>query len=114
MTLYGIKNCDTVRRARQWLNARAVPYGFHDLRGDGLDAAELERWAAIVGWESLLNRRGTTWRRLTDEQRSDMDYAKALALMLTEPTLIKRPVLVHGKTIHVGFSESDYAKLCNT
>lgn len=113
MTLYGIKNCDTVRRARQWLNAHAVPHAFHDLRGDGLDAAELERWAAAVGWESLLNRRGTTWRRLTENQRSGIDHAKAIALMLAEPTLIKRPVLVHGKTIHVGFSESDYAKLCN-
>ena len=112
-TLYGIKNCDTVRRARQWLNSRAVPYTYRDLRIDGLDAMELKRWIAAVGWETLLNRRSTSWRELSETERSDIDQARAIALMLAEPTLIKRPVLVCGGEVYVGFSEANYAKICD-
>ena len=108
--LYGIKNCDTVRKARRWLDAQGVDYRFHDLRADSLDPAELNRWVARVGWEALVNRRGTTWRQLPEAERADLDGDKAVALMLAHPTLIKRPVLVSGDDVAVGFSEADYTK----
>ncbi len=110
-TLYGIKNCDTVRKARKWLEARGVDYRFHDLRADGLAAADLDRWLTAVGWEVLLNRRGTSWRQLDAAVRDGVDAAKARELMLEQPTLIKRPVLEQAGTVRVGFSEADYATL---
>jgi Spx/MgsR family transcriptional regulator len=109
LTLYGIKNCDTVKKARTWLAAQNRPYRFHDFRADGMDLALLEKFAAAIGWEALLNRRGTTWRRLREDQREGVDRDKALALMLEYPTLIKRPVLDTGTTILAGFSPEDYA-----
>lgn len=111
-TLYGIKNCDTVRKARKWLEANGVDFRFHDFRADGLAEDDLRAWARAVGWETLLNRRGTTWRRLPEEVREDVDEQKALALMLDNPTLIKRPVLVTGDgRVHVGFRPADYETL---
>ena len=111
LTLYGIPNCDTVRKARKWLTARGVDYRFHDFRKDGLDSAVLRRWAAAVGWESLLNRRGQTWRKLDAgvRERESMDEAAALEWMAREPTLIKRPVVEWPDgSVTVGFDAADW------
>ncbi|WP_455216886.1 ArsC family reductase [Kaarinaea lacus] len=110
-TLYGIKNCDTVRKARKWLESAGVNYDFHDFRADGLTKKDLRTWVKMVGWETLLNKRGTTWRQLPEKDRETVDESKAIDLMLANPTLIKRPVLVKGKKIHVGFSSVDYKKI---
>ena len=111
MILYGIKNCDTVKKARKWLEAHRVEYRFHDLRVDGLDPTRLSTWVRAVGWEALLNRRGTTWRGLSESERADLDEERAMALMLAHPSLIKRPVLEYGRDLRVGFKEADYAGL---
>lgn len=108
LTVYGIPNCDTVKRARKWLDARGVPYRFHDLRKDGLTADMLRSWAVEPGWEKLLNRAGLTWRRLPEADRADLTLEKVIRLMLANPTVIKRPVLDLGHRRHVGFKEADY------
>lgn len=110
-TLYGIPNCDTVRKARKWLTAHEVDYQFHDFRKDGLSAKQLKHWAKRVGWETLLNRRGQTWRKLSDKAKADLTEARALKLMQAEPTLIKRPVLETKSRVHVGFKDADYQDL---
>jgi arsenate reductase len=109
VTLFGIKNCDTVKKARKWLEAHGVDYGFHDFRADGLDEKRLRGWIKELGWETLLNRRGTTWRKLPEAARENVDQKRALALMLEHPALIKRPVLEQGKSVWVGFKEEEYA-----
>jgi len=109
--LFGIPNCDTVRKARKWLTAHNVEHRFHDVRKDGLEPEQVSEWARAVGWEILLNRRGQSWRKLNDADKKDIDACRAIALMLQEPTLIKRPVLQHRDTLHVGFSEADYKML---
>lgn len=109
--LYGIKNCDTVHKARKWLESEGINYSFHDFRSDGLDKKILRTWVKAVGWEVLLNKRGTTWRQLPEKNKETVDESKAIDLMLTNTTLIKRPVLVHGKQIHVGFKPADYKKI---
>jgi arsenate reductase len=109
--LYGIKTCDTVRKARRWLEGHDIDYRFHDLRGDGLDTALLDAWIGDFGWERLLNRRGTTWRQLPAQAREPLDAARARAIMLAHPGIIRRPILEHGATRHLGFSESGYAGL---
>jgi arsenate reductase (glutaredoxin) len=109
-TLYGIKNCDTMKKARSWLDNQGVRYEFHDYKASGIDAATLGRWAGQVGWETLLNRAGTTFRKLSDAQKAELGERKALALMLEQPSMIKRPVLEMGKRILVGFSPEVYAK----
>ena len=91
ITLYGIRNCDTMKKARAWLDARGVAYAFHDYKVAGIDAATLGAWATSVGWEKLLNRAGTTFRALADADKADLDEAKAIALMVASPSLIKRP-----------------------
>ncbi len=111
MVLHGIKNCDTVKKARRWLEANNVDYRFHDLRADGLDEEMLRKWLGQVAWERLLNTRGTTWRKLPDNQRRGLDESEALALMLAHPTLIKRPVLTIKDKCHIGFKADDYAAL---
>lgn len=108
-TLYGIRNCDTVKKARTWLDGHGVAHRFHDLRADGLDAAMLDAWIAAVGHETLLNTRGTTWRQLPEAEREGVDGGKAAALMLAHPTLVKRPVLDHHGRITVGFKAEIYA-----
>lgn len=108
ITLYGIKNCDTVRKARKWLEAAGIEYRFHDFRADGLDEKDLRSWAKAAAWETLLNRRGTTWRQLPEADKEGVDEKKAIQLMLAQPTLIKRPVLVHGKQTHIGFKPVEY------
>jgi len=112
-TLYGIKNCDTVKKARKWLESNGIDYSFHDFRADGLTKKGVEGWAKAVGWELLLNRRSTTWRQLSDGEREGVNQAKAVKLLLEHPTLIKRPVLEHNETVHVGFKDTDYADLFN-
>ena len=110
-TIFGISTCDSVRRARQWLKAAGVEYRFHDFRKDGLEPAALDRWCRALGWEAVLNRRGTTWRQMPPAQREAIDPERARALMLAEPTLIKRPVLETGAIIEVGFDAGRYANL---
>lgn len=111
MTLYGIKNCDTCRKARKALDGKGTPFRFHDLREDGLSAALLEHLLAGVPVMTLLNRRSTTWRQLPDEDKADLDANKARELMLAHPTLLKRPLLDTGDEIRVGFRDGDYDNL---
>ena len=107
--LYGIKNCDTMKKARAWLDSRGVPYEFHDYKVAGIDRDRLERWSGAVGWEKLLNRAGTTFRKLPEERKSPLDDRRALALMLEQPSMIKRPVLEMGRQLLVGFTPREYA-----
>jgi arsenate reductase len=108
-TLYGIKNCDTVKKARRWLEANDVDFQFHDVRADGLEQATIESWLNTVSWETLLNKRGTTWRKLDDPRKEQLDQTFAIELMLANPTLIKRPVLTQNNDCLVGFKEANYA-----
>jgi arsenate reductase len=106
--LYGIANCDTMKKARAWLTAHGVAHTFHDYRKEGVDRALLARWCDAAGWEALLNRRGTTWRRLAEAEREGVDRSRAMALMAANPSLIRRPVLVAGDRVEIGFSEERY------
>ncbi|ODT63173.1 MAG: arsenate reductase [Phenylobacterium sp. SCN 69-14] len=109
ITIYGIKACDTMKKARAWLDAHGVGYAFHDYKAAGIDRERLEQWAAKVGWELLLNRSGTTFRKLPDADKTGIDQEKAIGLMLAQPSMIKRPVLdVDGKLL-VGFKPDAYA-----
>lgn len=112
-TVYGIKNCDTVKKALKWLDKNYIAYQFHDLRQDGITKADLQQWADSVGWEVLLNKRSTTWRQLPDTDKIDIDAGKAVNLMLANPTLIKRPVIINGKTTLVGYNDAEYKKALN-
>ena len=107
-TLYGIHTCDTVKKARKWLDDRDIQYRFHDYRSDGLDTTLLDRLEQALGWDNMLNRRSTTWRQLDAREKADLDAESARALMLKQPTLIKRPVLDTGTRITIGFSPSQY------
>ena len=107
-TLYGIKNCDTVKKARQWLDQNGIPYQFHDFRVDGLTLTQLNDFAARQDWNMLLNRSSTSWRQLSAEQQSDLTLEKAMALMLSAPTLIKRPILDTGDKLIIGFKADHY------
>jgi Spx/MgsR family transcriptional regulator len=111
LTLYGIKNCDTMKKARAWLEDHGVSYEFHDYKVSGIDRATLEKWAAVAGWETLLNRAGTTFRKLPDAAKSGLTEAKAMKLMLEQPSMIKRPVLEKGRTLLVGFNEERYSAI---
>ena len=106
MRMYGIKNCDTIRKARAWLQARGIPYDFHDYKLAGIDEARLRAWVAELGWEKLLNRAGTTFRKLPEADRQGLDADNAVALMLAQPTMIRRPVLDLGDRRLVGFSQA--------
>lgn len=108
ITIYGITTCDTVRKARLWLEGHDVAYRFHDFRAEGLDAKRMDGWAGKVGWEKLLNRGSTTFRELLDNDKQSLDEKKAKALMLAKPTVIKRPVLEVGDRILVGFKADVY------
>ena len=107
-TLYGIKNCDTMKKARAWLDARGVPYAFHDYKVSGIERGRLEGWVRDVGWETLLNRAGTTFRKLPEADRIDLNESRAIALMLEQPSMIKRPVLDLGGRLVVGFKPELY------
>lgn len=106
--LYGIPNCDTVRKARKWLDAEARDYTFHDYKKEGVDAARLMEWADALGWEVLLNKRGTTFRKLDEADKADIDRDKAIALMVEHPSLIKRPVVEYGGGVLVGFKADEW------
>jgi arsenate reductase (glutaredoxin) len=111
VTLYGIPNCDTMKRARQWLAAHGVEYQFHDYKKAGLDERRLRRWVKQVGWERLLNRRGTTWRKLDEAVKAGIDEAGAVRVMLDNPSIVKRPVLELDGTLFVGFDAVEYARI---
>jgi arsenate reductase len=111
LTIYGIPNCDTCKKARRWLDAQGTEYRFHDVRADGIDRATLESWLTQVDLKTLLNTRSTTWRNLPDEEKAEVGNDRALSLMLEHPTLIKRPVLDHGGGIVVGFKEDRYREI---
>jgi arsenate reductase (glutaredoxin) len=110
ITIYGIKNCDTMKKARAWLDGHGVTYSFHDYKTAGIDGARLAAWAKAVGWETLLNRAGTTFRKLDDADKQDLTESRAIALMLAQPSMIKRPVLDLGDRLLVGFKPDAYAK----
>ena len=108
ITLYGIKACDTMKKARTWLDEHGVAYDFHDYKALGIDRARLERWVGEVGWETVLNRSGTTFRKLPDADKNGLDAEKALGLMIAQPSMIKRPVLDLGDRLLVGFKPDLY------
>jgi arsenate reductase len=110
ITIYGIKNCDTMKKARTWLDSHDVAYSFHDYKAEGIDKARLQRWAKEVGWEVLLNRAGTTFRKLDESAKQGLTESKAIKLMLEQPSMIKRPVLDLGGKLLVGFKPDIYAK----
>ncbi len=112
VTLYGIPNCDTVKKARAWLAERGVEVDFHDYKKQGVPEAELRSWVKALGWEALLNRKGTTWRKLDPARQAQVtDAGSAIALMLEQPSVIRRPVLVRGDALRVGFEADDWAAL---
>jgi Spx/MgsR family transcriptional regulator len=110
VTLYGIKNCDTMKKARAWLDTRGVAYAFHDYKISGIERARLEAWVKEAGWETLLNRAGTTFRKLPQTDREGVDAKKAIALMVAQPTMIKRPVLEREGRLLVGFKPERYGE----
>jgi len=109
--LYGIPNCDTVKKARKWLKDNDIDYEFHDYKKLGVPEKELKSWVKQVGWEVLLNKRGTTWRKLDDDTKNSVDEKSAIQIMLENASIIKRPVLSKGKILLVGFSADNYARL---
>lgn len=111
LTLYGIANCDTVRKARAALDARGVAYAFHDYKKGGVERALIERWVARVGWERLLNRQGTTFRKLPEAEKADLDAARAVEIMALHPSSIRRPVIDLGDELVIGFDPKRYAAL---
>ena len=108
-TLYGIPNCDTVKKARTWLDARGIGYSFHDYKKAGADADKIAAWCETVGWEKVLNRAGTTFRKLPDADKADLDQDKAVMLMAANPSCIKRPILEHSGGLLVGFKDAEWA-----
>jgi arsenate reductase len=110
LTVNGIKSCDTCRKARKFLQEKEIEHTFHDIRDDGLNIQMLERWADRISWKTLLNKQSLTWRKIPDADRDDLNRSKALALMIDNPTLIKRPVFEHDDYIAVGFSEKRFGE----
>ncbi len=108
ITVYGIKNCDTVKKACNWLTKNNIDYQFHDFRKDGLTQSKITQWSKKIDWEILLNRRGTTWRKLSEDEKASINKSKAIKLMTEHPTLIKRPVVEHNNNVIVGFSTENY------
>ena len=109
VTFYGIPNCDTVKKARTWLDARGIGYSFHDYKKAGADAGKIAAWCEAAGWEKVLNRAGTTFRKLPDADKADLDQDKAVALMAANPSCIKRPILEHSGGLLVGFKDAEWA-----
>ncbi len=109
LTLYGIPNCDTVKKARTWLDARGIAYTFHDYKKAGADPVQLARWCNAADWDKVLNRAGTTFRKLPEADRADLDQGKAVALMAANPSCIKRPILEHPGGLLIGFREVEWA-----
>lgn len=109
ITLYGIPNCDTVKKARTWLDAHGIAYAFHDYKKSGADKARLAGWCDALGWETVLNRAGTTFRKLPDADKSGLDRDKAIALMIAQPSMIKRPIVEHPGGLLAGFKPDQWA-----
>jgi Spx/MgsR family transcriptional regulator len=109
--MYGIKNCDTIKKARLWLSQQGVSFDFHDYRSDGLDVTWLQQVEAHLGWEAMLNKRGTTFRQLSDADKENIDKDSALALMLQHPAMIKRPLLIHQDSHYLGFNADQYQEI---
>ena len=109
--MYGIRNCDSIKKARRWLTERDIHYTFHDYKKEPVDAQTLRTWCNQVGWEKLLNKRGTTWRKLPESDKLELTQARAIALLVEHTSMIKRPVLIADKKILVGFSELEYREL---
>lgn len=110
-TIYGIKACDTMKKARTWLDQHQVAYHFHDYKTQGIDAATLSRWLEQVTWETLINRSGTTWRKLDDARKQITDNTQAIALMIEQPSMIKRPVLEVDGKVYLGFKGEEYGRV---
>lgn len=108
--MYGIPNCDTIKKARRWLSEQQISYQFHDYRKDGLNRDMLEQFENQLGWQALLNKRGTTYRKLTDEQKNSLNKESAITLMLEQPAMIKRPLLVRNGQYLLGFKDTNYAE----
>jgi arsenate reductase len=108
ITIYGIKNCDTMKKARTWLDEHEIAYDFHDYKVAGIGRKRLEQWCKELGWENVVNRAGTTFRKLPEHDRQDLDAAKAVALMVAQPSMIKRPVLDLGNRLFLGFKPALY------
>ena len=111
LTFYGIPNCDTVKKARTWLDGHGIAYAFHDYKKAGIDEASLRRWVGTLGWETVLNRAGTTFRALPDADKADLDADKAVALMLAQPSMIKRPIVEGDGVLTAGFKPDIYSGL---
>ena len=111
ITIYGIPNCDTMKKARRWLDDNGIEYAFHDYRKLGVPEKALKSWVKQLGWEAVLNKRGTTWRKLDDSVKASVDEAAAISIMIENPSIIKRPVLEADGMLLVGFKPSDYAQL---
>jgi len=111
ITLYGIPNCDTIKKARKWLNDNNLDYEFHDYKKLGVPEKELTIWVKKLGWETILNKRGTTWRKLDDKTKNSVSEESAIKIMLDNPSIIKRPVLVKNNLLLVGFKEEEYSQL---
>ncbi len=111
VTIHGIKNCDTMKKARDWLDAHKIEYAFHDYKASGIERSVLEGWVQKIGWEVLLNRAGTTFKKLPDDRKIDFDAAKAIALMVEQPSMIKRPVLDIAGALVVGFKPERYGQV---
>ena len=111
ITLYGIKNCDTIKKARNWLTDNGIEYKFHDVRADGIDAASIEQWIEQAGWETVLNRRGTTWRKLESSVQESTNRDNVSALLAEHPAMIKRPVLDIDGRITIGFKAENFQSI---
>lgn len=109
--MYGIKNCDTIKKARKWLDEQGIEFEFHDYKKDGLNETQLKVWVKELGWEALVNRRGTTWRKLPDDVKDNIDEASAIQVMLENTSIIKRPLLDTGKVKMLGFKADEYQSL---
>jgi arsenate reductase len=109
--IYGIPNCDTMKNARRWLEANGIEYDFHDYKKLGVPEKNLKNWVNQAGWETILNKRGTTWRKLDDEVKDNIDETAAIQLMLDNPSIIKRPILESGKLLLIGFKQDEYRQL---
>ncbi len=111
ITLYGIKNCDTVKKARTWLDKKGIEYRFHDFRQDGITEQQINNWVSALGWEGLINKRSTTWKTLGESQKVGLNDQSVVELIIEAPTLIKRPLLDTGNSISVGFKAAEYEQL---
>ncbi len=111
VTLYGIKNCDTIRKARRWLTDQGIEFSFHDFRSDGLNQNQLSQWVDELGWEVLLNKRSATWRKLPPNMKANIDRKKAINMMLEQPAIIKRPLLELEEKRIIGFSDEIYSSI---